>query len=326
MRRREFIGLVGGAAAWPLAAGAQQAAMPVVGVFLPFTPAESARRLAAFRNGLSEAGYVEGRNVAIEYRFGNGVASQAPELLADLVRHRVAVIASLTSGAALAAKAITTTTPIVFSTGNEPVELGLVTSLNRPGGNVTGITSMGAELVGKRLGLLHELLPGATHFALLVEPGAPSTKFVIRDAQVAASAIGGQIEVLSAGTNAEIDAAFASLGQNRRADALLVSANARFLNRRIQLANLAARHAMPAIYGFRENAEVGGLMSYDSSTADRDRLAGVYSGRILKGEKPADLPVMRASKFEFVINLQTAKTLGLIIPPTLLALADEVIE
>jgi putative ABC transport system substrate-binding protein len=326
IQRRSFLTLLGtsaAASAWPLAAGAQQPAMPVVGIFGPFSQGERARALA-FRNGLSETGYVEGRNVTFEYRSGS--IDRLPELAADLVRRRVAVIAALNSGGALAAKAATTTIPIVFSTGNESVELGLVTSLNRPGGNVTGITSMSAELVAKRLGLLHELLPKAAHFALLVDPNAPSTKFVTREAQAAASTIGRQIEVFSAITNRDIDAAFASLIQKRQADALLVSANDLFLNRRIQLANLAARHAVPAIYGFRENAEAGGLMSYDSSTTDRDRQAGIYTGRILKGEKPADLPVMQPTKFEFVINLQTARTLGIEVPPTLLALADEVIE
>jgi putative ABC transport system substrate-binding protein len=307
-------------------ARAQLPAIPVVGVYFPFAPEDAPGALAAFRKGLSEIGYVEGRNVTIEYRFGNGGRNQSLEMMAELVQRRVAVIASLNSGGALAAKAATATIPIVFSTGNDPVEVGLVTSLNRPGSNVTGITFMGQELTGKRLGLLHELLPNAERFALLVDPTAPSTSVVTRDAQAAALSIGRYIKVFSASTNSEIDAAFARIIQERQSDALLVSANARFLSRRIQLANLAARHALPAIYGFRENAEAGGLMSYDASTTDRERQAGIYVGRILKGEKPGDLPVMRATKFEFVINLQTAKLLGLTVPPTLLAIADAVIE
>jgi putative ABC transport system substrate-binding protein len=268
-------------------------------------------------------GFVEGRNVMIEYR---REAGRMPELVADLVRRRVAVIAALNSGTALTAKAATTTIPIVFSTSNDPVEVGLVTSLNRPGGNVTGITSMSAELVGKRLGLLHELLPGAARFALLVDPGGPSTKFVTRAALAAASAIGRQIEVFSANTNRDIDIAFGSLIQKRWADALLVSANNLFFDRRVQLATLAARHAVPAIYGFRENVEAGGLMSYATSLTDQLRQTGIYTGRILKGEKPADLPVMQPTKFELVINLQTARLLSIDVPPTLLAIADEVIE
>ena len=317
MQRREFIAGLGSAAAWPVVARAQQPATPVVGVFRPFA-SEDAQ--GAFRKGLSEIGYVEGRNVTIEYRFGNAL-----EVMADLVQRRVAVIASFNSGSALVAKAATATIPIIFSTGNDPVEVGLVTSLNRPGGNVTGITSLAQNLTGKRLELLHELLPNAQRFALLVDPAAPSTAVVTRDALAAALAIGRYIKIFSARTNSEIDAAFAGIIQER-CDALLVSANVLFLARRVQLANLAARHALPAIYGFRENAEAGGLMSYDASTTDRERQAGIYVGRILKGEKPGDLPVMRATKFEFVINLQTAKLLCLTIPETLLATADEVIQ
>jgi putative ABC transport system substrate-binding protein len=298
--------------------------MPVVGFLYGGSPEPFANQVAAFRKGLGEAGYVEGRNVAIEYRFAHYDNARLPELAADLVRRRVTVIATPASQtAALAAKAATTTIPIVFSIGNDPVQVGLVASLNRPGGNVTGIVSMNSELGAKRLGLLHEFIPGAARFAVLVSPTALST--TIADLQAAASAIGRPIEFLAAGTNRDIDAAFASLAQ-KPVDALLVSPGPLFDNRRVQLVALAAHHRLPTIDPFREHVEIGGLMSYGSSAADRDRQVGVYVGRILKGDKPADLPVMRAVKFEFVLNLQTAKTLGLQVPPTLLAQADEVIE
>jgi putative ABC transport system substrate-binding protein len=327
MRRREFISLLGGAAAWSLAARAQQAAMPVVGFLNLGAPELNASRFVAFRTGLSEAGYVDGQNVAIEYRWAHNEIGRLPELAADLVRRRVAVIAAPSSmPAALAAKAATTTIPIVFSSAGDPVQTGLVASLNQPGGNVTGVSDMGVELAAKRLGLLHELLPGAMRFAILVnETTSPSIEFLISEVQGAASAIGRQIEVFNVSTNRDIDMAFTSLVQ-KQIDALLVSPQVLFVNRRAQILTLAARHAMPVIYPDREFAEAGGLMSYGSSVTERDRQAGIYTGRVLKGEKPADLPILRASKFEFVINLQTARIIGPEIPPTLLARADEVIE
>jgi putative tryptophan/tyrosine transport system substrate-binding protein len=327
MRRREFISLLGGAAAaWPLAAQAQQAAMPVIGFLYAGSPEASANFVAAFRKGLSEAGYVEGHNVAIEYLWTHNDNDRVPELAADLVRRRVAVIVTPNFiAAALAAKAATTTIPIVFGGGFDPVQAGLVASLNRPGGNVTGVSFMTVETGGKRVGLLHELLPGAARFAMLVNPTNPNAEPNITEAREAASAVGWQIEVLTASTNLDIDTAFASLVQ-KRADALLVSPEPLLTTRRVQLVTLAARHAVPTIYYIREFAEIGGLMSYGPDIADLYRQVGVYSGRILKGEKPTDLPILRPTKFEFVINLQTAKTLGLEVPASLLARADEVIE
>ena len=327
MKRREFITLIGcAAAAWPLAAHAQQAALPVVGFVYPSVPELSAGIVAAFRKGLNETGFVEGRNVTIEFRFGYNDIAQLPKLAADLVDRRVAVIATPGSTpSALAAKAATATIPIVFGIGPDPVEIGLVASLNRPGGNITGITSMNAELGAKRLGLLHELLPSAVRFAVLVNPNNRNAEPLTRDAQATASAIGREIEIFAASSAREIDAAFVSLLQ-KRADALLVSPDPLFDSRRVQLVTLATHHRLPTIYSFRENVEIGGLMSYGSSATERDRQVGIYAGRILKGEKPADLPVIRADKFEFVINLQTARVLGLDVSPTLLALADEVIE
>jgi ABC-type uncharacterized transport system substrate-binding protein len=324
--RREFLAAFGGTAvAWPLAALAQQPAMPVVGYLYAGTPELSASLVAAFRKGLSEAGFAEGHNVAVEYRFAYQDNTRLPELAADLVRRRVSVIAAPgSSAAALAAKAATATIPIVFSTGIDPTQVGLVASLNRPGGNVTGISSMNVGLGAKRLGLLHELLPRAERFAALVSPST-TTESVISDLKAAASAVRAPIEFVTAATNSEIDTAFATLVQHR-ADGLLVMPFALFDNRRIQLVTLAAHNRVPTMYAFREHVEVGGLMSYGSSAADRDRQVGVYTGRILKGEKPADLPVMRATKFEFVINLTTAKALGISVPATLLAIADEVIE
>jgi putative ABC transport system substrate-binding protein len=324
MKRREFITLLGGAAAaWPLAARAQQPAMPVIGYLDPGTPEASAALVAAFRKGLSETGYVEGRNVAVEYRWAHNEPDRRPELAADLVRRQVAVIAVSGGGTARVVKAVTTTIPIVFRAGSDPVIDGLVASLNRPGGNATGVTNIGGELGAKRLGLLHELIPGAERFAVLVNPITTFAQSIIRDTQ--AAAIGRQIEVLTATTSREIDTAFASLVQ-MRADALLVSPGVLFENRRVQLATLAAYNRVPAIYASRDVAEVGGLMSYGASFVDQFREVGVYAGRILKGEHPADLPVMQPTKFEFVINLQTARVLGIEVPPTLLARADEVIE
>jgi putative tryptophan/tyrosine transport system substrate-binding protein len=325
--RREFITLLGGAAAaWPLRARAQPA-MPVIGFLHSASAAAYEHLVAAFRKGLSEAGYSEGQNVAIEYRWSEGQNERLPALAAELVHRQVAVIVTPGSTpATLAAKAATRTIPIVSLSAVDPVKTGLVASLSRPGGNVTGVSDIGVELAAKRLGLLHELLPGATRFALLVNPDNPGiTEAFITEAQMAASAIGRQIEVVTASTNGEIDRAFATL-MNKRSDALLVSTDALFVTRRVQLVTLAARHAVPAMYFRREFAEVGGLMSYGSNLADQFRQNGIYAGRILKGEKPAEMPVQLPTKFEFVVNLQTAKTLGLDISPTLLARADEVIE
>jgi putative tryptophan/tyrosine transport system substrate-binding protein len=325
MRRREFVALLGGAAtAWPLAAGAQQPTMPVIGFLNAGSPEQSARLVAAYRKGLSETGYVEGQNVAIEFRWAAGQDERLAEMAADLIRRRVAVIATPgNTPATLAAKAATTTIPIVFAADGDPVEAGLVASLNRPGGNLTGITTMSAELSAKRLGLLHELMPGAARFAVLVNPNGPYTGSMVTELRGAAEAIGRQLDVLAASTDRDIVPVFARLDE-KRADALLISPDPLFINRLVQLATLAARHAVPAIFSLREFAEVGGLMSYGASFTDLFRQAGIYTGKILKGERPADLPVLRATKFEFVINSQTAEALGIEVPPTLLARADEV--
>ena len=324
-KRREFITLLGGVAvAWPLAAQAQQQ-MPVIGFLGAAAPGPYAPYVTGFLRGLSEVGYVEGRNVSIEYRWADGQYDRLPTLAADLVRRQVAVIVATGTPEVFAAKAATSSIPIVFGGGVDPVKVGLVASLNRPGGNVTGVTSMNAEIETKRFGLLHELLPQAKRFALLVNPNSPLAEFDIKDAQASAALIGSEIEILTASTSGEIDAAFASLVQ-KGANALLIGPDVFFTNRRVQLATLAVRHAMPAIYAFREFADAGGLMSYGTSITDRDRQVGVYAGRILKGEKPAELPVLQTAKFEFVINLQTAKMLGIDVPATLLARADEVIE
>jgi putative tryptophan/tyrosine transport system substrate-binding protein len=327
MKRRDFITLLGVAAAWPLAARAQQPMMPVIGCLYAGSPEPSANLVEAFRKGLSEAGYVEGQSVAIEYRWADNMFDRLPELAADLVRRRVAVIVAPGSvAAALAAKAATTAIPIIFGIGTDAVQAGLVTSLARPEGNVTGVSYMQGELAAKQLGLLHELLPGAARFAVLVNPNNPLvTETTITGLQAAISDIGAQIEVLSAGSNRDIDAAFASLVQ-KRAEALLVSPGPLFSNRRVQLATLASRHAVPAMYYDREFVEVGGLISYGTSLVDQYRQTGIYTARVLKGARPADLPVLRATKFELVINLVTAKSLPLEIPPMLLARADEVIE
>jgi ABC-type uncharacterized transport system substrate-binding protein len=327
MKRREFITLLGGAAAvWPLAARAQQAAMPVIGVLNHGSADGSADRLRAFRQGLAETGHVEGRNLTIEFRWANNQIDRLPELAADLIGRRVSVIVTPASTpASLAAKAATTTIPIVFGIGTDPVQIGLVASFNQPGGNITGFSSMNWELGAKRLGLLHELLPRAARFAVLTVPNQPEAAISVKDVQAAASTIGRQIEVLTVSTNRDIDAAFATLVQ-ARTDAILVSPDALFNNRLAHITTLAARHAVPAIYPWREAVQIGGLMSYGSIALDLFRQPGIYAGRILKGEKPADLPALRPTTFELVINLQTAKAIGLDVPPTLLARADEVIE
>ena len=327
IRRREFITLLGGvAAALPVGARAQQPAMPVIGYLYSGELETSAPWTAAFRKGLSEAGYDEGCNVTIEYRWAHNEPARLPELAADLVRRRVAVIvAPGTVAAVRAAKAATSTIPIVFRTGGDPVALGLVPSLNQPGGNITGINAMSLETSTKRLGLLHELLPGAARFAVLVNLNDSNADYYTKDLKAAASTIGRQIEFLGAGNNREIDVAFAGLAQ-RRPDGLLVVSQGLFTNRRLQIVTHATRLALPGIYPQREFAEIGGLVSYGSSSIDQYRLTGVYAGRVLKGEKPAVMPVLRASKFELVINLQTAKVFGVDIPSTLLAAADEVIE
>jgi putative ABC transport system substrate-binding protein len=327
MRRRDFLTLLGGAAAWPLAARAQQPAMPVIG-YLSIESREGRPQLnAAFIRGLAETGYVEGRNVAIEYRWANNEPERLPELAADLVRLRVAVIAAPGSPAAplLAAKAATTTIPIAFSMGRDPVQLGLVASLNRPGGNITGYAEMNNALGAKRIGLLHEMAPAAARFALLVDPRVVGADATIREAQAAAASIGRPIEVLTATNDDETNAAFASLAQ-KRVNALRIAGGPVFMANFVQIVALTARHAVPTICDFREFPEAGGLMSYGSNVPDSFRQAGIYTGRILKGEKPADMPVTQPTKFELVINLKTAKALGLTVPQTLLVAADYVIE
>jgi putative tryptophan/tyrosine transport system substrate-binding protein len=326
-RRREFITLLGGAAAWPLAARAQQPAMPVIG-WLSSGAAHSAFRsfVTAFHQGLAEAGYVEGRNVAVEYRWAEGQADRLPKLAAELVRRQVVVIvASGGSAPAQATKAATTTIPIVFVSGDDPIEVGLVSSLSRPGGNVTGISWIASALEAKRLGLLQEVVPKNADVGVLVNPSFPGAKTQLRDAQEAARERGIRIQVLNASTEHDLDTVFATLAQ-WRAGSLLVNPNPMFMTRREQIVALAARHAVPTIYYAREYAVAGGLMSYGTSVVDAFRQSGLYTGRILKGEKPADLPVLQPTKFEFVINMKTARELGLTIPPGVLAIADEVIE
>ena len=327
MKRREFITLLGGAITVPLEAHAQLAAIPVVAIVHSGFPDASARYVAALRNGLSETGYIESQNVIVEYHGLEGQYDRLPSVMADLVRRRVAVIAAPGGAAtALAAKAETTAIPIVFGVSEDPVRLGLVASLARPGGNLTGVNVFSAELVAKRIELLRELVPATTRVAVLVNPAeAVSTETTVRDVEAATRAIGLQMQVLKASTSREIDAAFETFVRDRP-DAFFVGSDPFFVSRRVQLTHLASRHALPAIYSVRDYTDVGGLTSYGASLADAYRQMGVYCGRILKGTKPADLPVVQSSKLELVINAQAARTLGLIVPPSLLARADEVIE
>ena len=328
MRRKDFIRLLGSAAAtWPLAARAQQTALPVVAVVNSGSSEAGAPLVAQLHKGLSESGYVEGRNVMVEYHWLEGQYDQLPSITADIVRRRVNVIAPLGSvPAAQAAKAATTTIPIVFYVAEDPVKLGLVASIARPGGNATGVNALTVEVTAKRLGLLHELLPKAARIAVLANPGVASTEeSTLRGTRQAARALGLQVQVFEAGSSREIELAFASLVRER-ADALFVAANAFFTSRRVQLTTLATRHAIPAVYPFRNYVEAGGLISYGPDNSDMVRRAGVYIGRILKGEMPAELPVIQETKFEFAINLTTARALGIEVPPALLATADVVIE
>jgi putative ABC transport system substrate-binding protein len=327
MRRREFIAGIGSAAAWPLAARAQQAQMPMVGFFRDGSADANARNVAAFRKGLSEAGYVEGQNVMVEYLWLEGQYDRLPALVTDLVRRRVAVIATPGSTlAALAAKAATATIPIIFAVGEDPVQLGLVASLPRPGGNVTGVNIFNGEVNAKRLELLRQLVPKAVHVAVLLNPAvAPLAASTLRDVMEAAPSLGLQIQVLNATTIDEIDAAFATLARERP-DALFVAPGAFFTSRRVQFATLTTLNRIPASYSNRDFVAAGGLMSYGTDTADSFRQVGVYTGSILKGARPADLPVVQSTKFELVINLTTARALGLAVPQTLLVAADEVIQ
>jgi putative ABC transport system substrate-binding protein len=326
MKRRQFITLLGAAAAWPLAARAQQRAFPVIGLLSSRSPAVDTSLIAVIRQGLNESGLVEGQNVALDYRWADGQYDRLAALAVDLVHRQVAVIVTMGGEvSALAAKAASATIPIVFAAGADPVRSGLVTSVHRPGGNITGVSTLIFELEPKRLGLMRELRPNATTIAVLVDPNSPNAEMQVNDIQAAARGVGWEITILNASTIRDIDAAFVRLVE-MRADALLVVANPIFFNRTPQLVVLAARHAIPTVYSRREFTAAGGLMSYGPNINDSYRLLGVYAARILKGEKPGDLPIQLPTKFELVINLSTAKALGLDVPPTLLARADEVIE
>ena len=326
MRRREFITLLGSAtAAWPLAARAQQPAMPVIGFLSALLQATTAPDTATVRLSLAEAGYVEGRNLGIEYRFAEGQYDRLPTMASELLRRQVTVIVAMGTPAALAAKAATASLPIVFSVTEDPVNLGLVASIARPGGNATGVSFQLSELAPKQLGLLRELLPAASRFGLLVNPKNENAETITRDLKAAAAKIGVEIDVVRATDSHEIEDAFVALIRDK-VHALVVGTDPFFYNRRVQLATLATRHALPTIYNVRAYAEAGGLMSYGTSLTEAGRQMGAYTARILKGEKPIDLPVVQSTKFDFVINLPTARALGLTIPPMLLARADEVIE
>jgi putative tryptophan/tyrosine transport system substrate-binding protein len=326
MKRRRFITLLGGLAAWPLAARAQQPAMPVIGFLNPTSPDANADRLRGFRQGLKDSGYVEGDNVTIIYRWAEGQFDRLAALATELLHRRVAVIAAISNAAAMAAEAATKTVPIVFISTEDPVKLGLVASLSRPSGNATGINIFTGELAGKRLELLRELVPAAARVAVLVNPAnATSTETTVREVAVAAGAMGLQIQVLNAGTSREINAAFETFARERP-DLLFVGLDIYLNSRRAQLVTLASRHALPAIFSNRDFTEIGGLMSYGSNIADAYRQQGDYIGRILRGAKPAELPVVQAAKFELVINAETARMLALTLPSSLLATADEVIE
>jgi ABC-type uncharacterized transport system substrate-binding protein len=325
MRRRDFITLVGSAAAIPLAAHAQQQALPVVAFVRDGSPEANARYVAAFRKGLNESGYVEGQNVTVEYHRLEGQYDRLTALLADLVRRQVAVIATLGNVTSVAAKAATSAIPIVFAVGEDPVKLGLVASLARPGGNVTGTNFLVQETVAKRFRLLHELVPKAARVAVLVNPRNSTTDTTLRGTKEAAAALGLQLQILNASSIGEIDAAFATLARERP-DALFVDGDAFFVSRAVQLATLAAHNRIPAAYSQRNQVAAGGLMSYGTDFGDAFRQVGAYTGSVLKGAKPADLPVLQSTKFELVINLQTARVLGIEVPPGIMSIADEVIE
>jgi len=326
MRRREFLGVLGGAAAtWPLVARAQQSAMPMVGFAISGSPGTMRLALAGFEDGLKEAGYIAGQNVTVEYRFAEGQFDRFPGFISEFIQRKAFVIVTTSTAGALAAKKATSTIPIVFSTGDDPVKLGIVPSLNRPGGNLTGVYQFASGLEGKRLGLLHEMVPHASTLGVLLHPNFGSFQTQLRDVQEAAARLGVKLIATRANAESEFDAAFSTITQQKAA-AILVGASPFFNIRRQQLVVLAARHGLPAIYEWREFVEAGGLMSYGTRLADAYRQAGAYAGRVVKGDKPADLPVVQATKFEFVINLSTAKALGIEVPPPLSARADEIIE